>query len=396
MPQRRSPQDGSSTATPLVGDIVVASATFRDVDTDRREALADKVDDIRRRLPEHVLLHTCHRVELIAYGDADAMLPHGLRRDSGLPAIERVLLVASGLDSAVLAEEQVLGQVREAYDAGLREGTSGAVTNELLRRAIRFGKRVQSFAQPIGDRSLADRALQWLDTQRSGRPAGNAVVLGTGQVARTLAAGLAARGLCVTVASGSLDRAADVVRDLPQPHRHTASSTTAVLDGALDADIVALAQRSGTRIEQRHVASNSLLVVDLSTPAAVEPEAAAALGARLLDLDAIGFGGGPRRLTASAERRLRREARAEAEEFAAWLSSRAAADAIGQLRAGAEDVRRRHVARFRRRHSLPDSLGSEVEAMTVALVRELLHEPTMRLRHVRNEAAHGPKALRLE
>ena len=393
-----APVDG---ATPL-DSLVVASATFRDHDTRRREALAATLETRADGLHDYVVLHTCHRVELIAFAGVGGHLPDlpgTFQRSSGLAAAERVMLVASGLDSAVLAEEQVLGQVRDAYRSALSRGLTGPVTNELLRRSIRFGKRVQSFAQPTGDRSLADRAEHWIERRMSSRPGRplTALVLGTGEMGRVLATGLATRGARVTVASRNGDRAARLVAELPHPERHRATLISDALTGPLRYDIVAIAVSSGTALlEPRHLEGQRPLVVDLSSPSAVTADAAAGLGDRLLDLDRLGVADDARRLSADVERRLRNEARAEAGGFAVWLEVRASGDAIAMLRAHGEEVRRRHLERLRLKSSLDDSQTAAVEAMTVAMFGELLHGPTLRLRQDPDAAARVREVFGIE
>ncbi len=382
--------------------LVVASATFRDQDTDGREALAAALDATADNLGERVLLHTCHRVELIAFAGAEeglTDLPRMLEHRSGLAAAERIMLVAGGLDSAVLAEEQVLGQVRDAYRSALSRGKTGPVINELLRRSIRFGKRVQSFAQPIGDRSLADRAMRWVEERMespTGRPMA-ALVVGTGEMGRMLALRLATYGGRVTVASRDGDRAARLVAELPHPERHGAMLVSDALAGPLHHDVVAIAVRSGkTRLEPRHLGGQRVLVVDLSSPSAVTADAAERLGERLLDLDRLGVAGEARRLSADAERRLRNEAGAEAKGFAAWLEVRASGDGIAMLRAHGEEVRRRHLERLRLKSSLDDEQAAAVEAMTVAMFGEFLHGPTLRLRHDPDAAARVREVFGIE
>ena len=105
--------------------LVVDSATVRDVDTAAREMLAVALEKRSVGSAERVLIHTCHRVELIAFVAGTGELadpPETMHRSSGLAAAERVMLVAGGLDSTVLAEEQVLGQVLPARVRVLLQG----------------------------------------------------------------------------------------------------------------------------------------------------------------------------------------------------------------------------------------------------------------------------------
>ncbi|MBA3687540.1 MAG: NAD(P)-binding domain-containing protein [Chloroflexi bacterium] len=382
--------------------LVVAGATVRDVDTAGREALAVALESHSDVFSERVLLHTCHRVELVAFAEVEEALvplPDVVHQISGLAAAERVMLVAGGLDSAVLAEEQILGQVRDAYSSSLEQGQTGPVTNELFRRAIRFGKRVRSFAQPIGDRSLADSAARWLEqrlTPPDGRPL-RALVIGTGEMGRALAAHLGARGARVTLASRSADRAERVIASLPHPERHQAALLSQALAVPLSYDVVAIAVRDGIgRLDASHLAGHPPLVVDLSSPGSVTPAAAARLGDRLLDLDQLGVPGDARRLAADVEQRLRTEARAEANEFAEWLEIRANGDAVAMLRAHGDDVRRRHLMHLRLKHTLDQEQAAAVEAMTVAMLGELLHAPIVRLRRNPDAAARVREVFGIE
>jgi glutamyl-tRNA reductase len=381
----------------------MASATVRDFDTDAREMLAIELEARPGDADERVVLHTCHRVELIEFAESAedlADVPAAMQRTRGLAAAERVMLVAGGLDSSVLAEEQVLGQVRDAYRSALRRGQTGPVTNELMRRAIRFGKRVQSFAQPMGDRSLADRSARWVEERltaaRSGPPL-RALVVGTGEMGRALARHFGTLDAAVTVASRSADRAEDCIAALPHRERHRGMLISDVLDGPLAYDVVAIAVRSGMhRLDSQHLDNPRILVVDLSSPSAVTADAAARLGDRLLDLDRLGVATEVRRLSAGVERRLRNEAIAEASAFAAWLEVRASGDGIAMLRAHGDEVRRRHLERLRLKSSLDDQQAAAVEAMTVAMFGELLHGPTLRLRHDPDAAARVREVFGIE
>ena len=115
-----------------------------------------------------------------------------------------------------------------------------------------------------------------------------------------------------------------------------------------------------------------------------------------MDLDRMGVAGESRRLSAAVEHRLRNEASAQAKAFAAWLEVRASGDGIAMLRAHGDEVRRRHLERLRLRSSLDDEQAAAVEAMTVAMIGELLHGPTVRLRHDPEAAARVREAFGIE
>lgn len=355
--------------------IEVRSATFRDRPGHERAALAERL----RAVPagEAVLIDTCHRVELVSV-DAAADQPASVR---GADAVRRVLEVVAGFDSAVVAEEQLLGQVRGAYEAALAAGDSGPILNELFRRALRFGRLVRSHARPGTDRSLADPAVAWLHERLE--PGDRAVVAGTGEMGRLVAHRLAGAGHPVTVVSGSAERGGRLLEALPDGDHHLAVGP---IRRELVSRVAALALAVRTRAA---ILTADLLpvrdgpwVLDLSTPPAVETAAAAHLGDRLLDLDRLGeLHGAAPVLAPETEARLRRRLEDEVGSFVAWLGARRGADALALLHRGAEDVRRRHLDRLRRRAGLDETQLAAVEAASVAMLGELLHGPTVELRH---------------
>jgi glutamyl-tRNA reductase len=337
-------------------------------------------------LSEHVTLHTCHRVELVGVLASEEAwrAPGGLHVARGVDAAERVFLVAGGLDSAVIGEEQLLGQVRDAYESALAAQTTGPVLNELLRRAIAFGKRVRSEVQPRTDRSLAERAVRWA-TQRldADARAGTTLVIGTGEMGELVAGSLATAGMSVTVGSRSPERARRLVEGLPHASRHRSLVLEQALDVAAEQAIVAIAVRSASvPLDVAHLnrARQLPLAVDLSAPRAVTPAAAQLLGERLLDLDRLGALSSAGGLSPTAERRLRAAAREGAGRFVSWWGQRSSNDGIAMLHAHAAEIRERHLDRLRRRPDLTPEQLSAMETTAAAMLGELLHGPTTRLR----------------
>ena len=360
--------------------IQVRSATFRDAPADARVVVADEL----RRLParERVLLDTCHRVELVSVGAESSDVP-GVR---GRAAVQRVFEVVAGFDSAVVAEEQLLGQVRDAYETALAGGRTGPILNELFRRVLRFGRRVRSHAQPGTDRSLADPALAWL-LARVQAPA-QVVVAGTGVMGRLIAGRLADAGHRVTIVSRSAERGGALLDSL-SGHGHRLSV------GPLTHGIVAEAHAMALAVKAREplLAETSLgdarpWTMDLSAPSAIEPAAAARLGDRVMTLDELGARLDRRPvLSDGAERRLRRELRQEVEAFCRWLEARRGGEALAVLHEEADALRRRHLEQLRSRARLSDEQLDAVEAASAAMLGELLHGPSLELRRGGADAA---------
>ena len=365
-------------------------ATFRERSADDRRARAAHLD--RMQAEERVLLETCHRVELVSVDDREADGP----MVSGADAVRRVFEVVAGFDSAVVAEEQLLGQARGAYEAALAAGSTGPILNELFRRALRFGRRVRTHARPGTDRSLADRSVAWLLDGRVGIGE-RVLVAGTGEMGRLAAERLAAAGRAVTIVSGSSDRGGRLLERLSgRDHRLVVGSLPREAVAAAAGVVLAVRARE-PMLTAADLAEARPWTVDLSTPAAVGEDAAVLLGERLMGLDRLGeISGSVPILAPRVEARLRRELGEEVERFVAWLNMRASGDALAVLHGEADAVRRRHLDRLRRRaHLAPEQLAA-VEAASAAMLGELLHGPSVELRRGGADAATVRRLFGLE
>lgn len=353
--------------------IRVRFATFRDRSFDERARLAEAFVNVAAT--ERVLVETCHRVELVTVDDGEE---DGAA--TGRDAVRRVFEVVAGFDSAVLAEEQLLGQARGAYETALTGGSTGPILNELFRRALRFGRKVRTHATPGTDRSLADRGASWLIQRLP--PSSEVLMAGTGEMGRLVAGRLSAAGHAVTVVSRSTERGGRLLEGLPgDRHRLIVgglSSTTVTGHAG-----VALAVRGRQPLlgAAELPAGPLPWTLDLSTPAAVADAAAARLGEQLLTLDGLGqLSGAAPVLEPRVERRLRAELGDEVDRFVDWLGMRRSSDALAILHRQAAAVRRRHLERLRRRGHLSSEQLVAVEAASAAMVGELLHGPTVELR----------------
>ncbi|HET8776762.1 MAG TPA: hypothetical protein VFN76_03785 [Candidatus Limnocylindria bacterium] len=359
--------------------IHVRFGTFRDRSVDERSDLAKAFATVRAR--ERVVVETCHRVELVTVDDREER-----EALTGRAAIRRVFEVVAGFDSAVVAEEQLLGQVRGAYEAALASGSSGPILNELFRRALRFGRKVRTHATPGTDRSLADVGAAWLLERL---PASAAVlVAGTGEMGRLAATRLASAGHAITVVSGSAERGGRLLERLPgSGHRLVTERLSSTNLTGHAGGVLAVRVREPILDDAALPRGPMPWILDLSTPAAVGEGAAARLGGRLLALDQLGrLAGSAPVLAPRVEQRLRADLEAEVDAFVDWLESRRSRDAVAILRREADAVRRRHLERLRRRgHLTTEQLGA-VEAASAAMIGELLHGPTLELRRGGSDA----------
>lgn len=358
--------------------IHIRFATYRELRGDQRASLAAALAGADA--DERVLIDTCHRVELVTVGGVEAA------DVAGRDAIRRIFEVVAGFDSAVVAEEQLLGQVRGAYEAALARRETGPILNELFRRALRFGRRVRTHARPGTDRSLADPGVAWLLARLPARS--RILSAGTGEMGRLLALRLAAAGHRIRVLSHSAERGGALLEGLPGTGHHLLVGT--VTDDALHAtDAISLAVRTREPIlDGALLGSARPWVLDLSAPPAVSADAREVLGSRLMTLDEIGLRADARPVLEPAiERRLRADLDREVERFVVWLEGRRGGDAISVLHHEADAVRRRHLDRLRARTRLDAAQLAAVEAAWAAMLGELLHGPMVELRRGGTDAA---------
>jgi len=361
--------------------IRVRFATFREQASEGRAALARQFGSLVA--DERVLLDTCHRVELFTVESMPTDEAHANGRD----AVQRAFEVVAGFDSAVVAEEQLLGQVRGAYESALADGSTGPILNELFRRALRFGRRVRTHARPGTDRSLADPGVAWLLERLP--PASRVIVVGTGDMGRLVSIRLADAGHRITIVSASADRGGRLLEQLAGNEHHLGVGTlTAEHVARAGAIAIAIRTREPILTTALLAAGRHPLTLDLSAPSAVTADAAALLGDRLLTLDRLSeHTGATPVLAPETERRLRAELVTEVDGFVAWLDARRGADALAILHGEANAVRQRHLARLQDRTALDQGQLAAVEAASTAMLGELLHGPSLELRRGGADAA---------
>jgi glutamyl-tRNA reductase len=344
---------------------------------------------------EAVCLSTCNRTELYVAGPgleeraAEALgeAEGALYRRSDDEAARHLFRVAAGLDSRVRGETEILGQVRAAYALG----TPGPLLDRLFREALRVGRKVRSQA-PVGDPAASAASASAVLAERVlGDLTGRQVLLiGAGEIGEATAARLVARGAEIAfVANRGEERRARVANRLEAE----ALSLADVRSALAEADVVVASTNSRSFLVSREDVESALatrerrplLLIDLAVPRDLDPEIGTLPYAFLYDVDDLDEAVG----TGSAEgvaARAEAIVAEEAERFRAWQASRGVVPAIASLRARAEEIRERELARAGRR--LADLSPEErraVEAVTVQIVNKLLHDPTVRLK----EAAAG-------
>jgi glutamyl-tRNA reductase len=353
---------------------------------------------------EAVLLSTCNRTEVYAVVEdegARTKMLDLLAEDRGVErvslewdtywmtdaeAVHHLYRVASSLDSMVVGEGQILGQVREAYRMATEEHCAGQILNRLFHTSLRIGKRVRS-ETGIGDSSLSvPRVAVKLAEEVFGSLTGRrALVLGAGDMSELLVKHLKSRGVTdLRIANRTPERA----RLLAGRVGGRAVPFDAV-DGELrGVDVVVSSTGSGDWVLESETVAGAiasredpLFFIDIAVPRDVDPVVQTLENVYLYDIDD---------LQAVVERNAegRQDAAEEGEamispavlEFTGWLSTLHVVPMIQELRDGAEQIRRHELARALQKMDLSPEEAASVERMSHSLVNKLLHGPIQEIK----------------
>ena len=361
----------------------------------------------REYLAEVALLSTCNRTEVYALctkfhpGVADAS--EFLAEQAGMEtpdlaehiysyydeaAIAHLFGVAAGVDSVILGEGQILGQVRDALKIAEEEGTAQQALARIFRHAIEVGKRSRAETGiGRGAVSLSSAAVA-LATERLGTLVEHRVlVLGAGEMGQGMASSLAGSGVAeVMVVGRGTERATELatrvggraIRIEQLPQALVAADLVLTSTGATDVII----SHTDVEVAMQRRFGRPLLIVDIAVPRDVDPGVAEIPGVTVLDMDdlkAFAESSMDRRRREVA--RVRRIISAELERLRSERTAREVAPLVSALRSRGEDIRLAELERFRSRLETVDPRTAEaIESLTRGIVAKLLHEPTVRVK----------------
>jgi glutamyl-tRNA reductase len=364
-----------------------------------REALGEIKGSLAR---EAAILSTCNRTELYLDGEEPAAVVHWLAKYHDLApgelapylythpaerAVRHAFRVASGLDSMVLGEPQILGQMKEAARTAESAGTLGTVLHKLFQRSFAVAKEVRSTTQ-VGATSvsmaaaavkLAARIFPSLKDQ-------GVLLIGAGEMIELCATHFAAQGPArLTVANRTLERAQKLahrfngqaieLKDLAR-HLHEYDIVVSCTASSLPILGKGLVERA-LRARRRR----PIFMVDLAVPRDIEQEAAELDDVYLYTIDDLGA-------IVAANLDSRRSAVVQAEaiietqvgQFMHWMQLRENVPLIRQLREQAEEMRRLELDRALRALARGEDPATVLDALSQGLTNKLLHAPTQALK----------------
>ncbi len=303
-------------------------------------------------------------------------------------AVSHLFGVAAGLDSMIIGEGEILGQVREAWLVAGREGASGPLLDRTFRHAIEVGKRART-ETAIGRHAVSvSSAAVALATNRLGTLDDRRVlVLGAGDMGQGMVLALAGAGVReIVIANRTLSRAEELAvrvggRAIPFDDISSALVECDVLLVSTGAPDVLVERADLERVMERRN-GRALLVVDIGVPRNIDPGAGEVFGVALLDIDDLrAFGEQSLAQRRQEIGKVRDLISDEIDRHRVERSAREVAPLVTALRARAEDLRLLELERSRvKLDALDPAARAAVETLTQALVNKLLHEPTVRLK----------------
>lgn len=402
--------------------VVVVGLNHRTVSLDLLERMAvpesrlpKALHDLRGRehVAEVVVLSTCHRTEIYVVAErfhgAVQDIRHFLTELAFAPpedfsdhlytyfdeaAAAHLFRVAAGLDSVVVGESEVLGQVRQAWEQARTEGATGARLDALFRHAVVTGKRARSeTAIARGTTSVAQAAVAMATARLGSLSDAQVLVLGTGEMGEGMAVALSGAGAAdVLVANRTWDRALALAARVGG----RAVQLSGLVDALTEVDVVLTSTGAPSLVVEQAdlvpvMAARSerpLLIVDVAMPRDIDPAAGDLPGVTLLDLNDL------RAFAESGLDERRREipqVRAIVEEevarHAEQMTERRAVPTVIALRDRAETMRQAELERYRSRlERLEPREREAIEALTRGIIAKLLHDPTVRLKDAAGSA----------
>jgi glutamyl-tRNA reductase len=365
-------------------------------------------------LKELVILSTCNRLELYAVAPTEnhpALLdfigetrqvnsadfePY-LYRYAQAEAVEHLARVASGLDSMILGEPQILGQITNAFEEALGHGATSSILSGLFRAVIHTGKRART-ETAIGHNpaTIGSVAVRLAETAIGNLAAARVLVVGAGEMAELAVKALRARGVAsLTVVNRTRERASRLAEQwggqaltFEQLGQAMTAADMVITSTGAPHTLITLDLVRGV-MQQR--ADRPLVLIDIAVPRDIDPDVHGIANVYCYDIDDL-----QSHLNGTVTEREREVPHVEAiiaEEvntFMTWMQGLEIKPVITELRAKADAIRRAELDKtLRRLPNLDENQRKSVEFLSESLVSKLLHDLTLRLKA---EAGNGHAA----
>ncbi|QWR78066.1 glutamyl-tRNA reductase [Candidatus Magnetomonas plexicatena] len=396
--------------------ILVVGLNHKTADVDVREKIAFAADEIPTGLStlkgitgvdEAVILSTCNRVEIyLSGGDTDKISAGVKDYFTGLRNIERekleaalymrgdydgvrhIFRVASSLDSMVLGEPQILGQLKGAFDLALKNSSSGIILNKLMKKAISVAKRVRTETKVAENAVSIGYAAVELAKKIFGELSDKVfMLLGAGEMAELAAKHLTGFGVKeVIVANRTYERGCALAEEFSG----RAIEFSEFKRELTKADIVICSTGAPSYVLNKHDMEKimkdrkqrSVFIIDISVPRNIDPAVNDIDNVYLYDIDDL-QGVVDTNLNERQREALKAEeiVKEEVDVFFKWMQSLDAVPTIVALRKTAGDIRDEELTKlFNKLDGLGEKEKKSIELMASAIVNKLIHPPTVALK----------------
>jgi glutamyl-tRNA reductase len=377
------------------------------------EGFCGRLRGDRPDLLELSVLSTCHRTEIYSLvrnlPRAEALIRGAVQAQKGVPhlgngrytyilegaeTVRHLFRVAAGIESLMVGEPQILGQVRDAHKLADHNRSSGAVLTRLFNTALHVGKRARTETEiGKGTVSVAYAAVEMALKVFDGLEKHTVAVVGAGETGTLVARHLAEeKPAKLMVLNRTLERAVRLAEELGGEARRFDE----LEDVLREASVVVTATASPEPLLQsdhlngvvKRRGRSPLVLVDISNPRNIDPAVGRIDSIFLYDLDALESIADQNRARRAREiPKVERIVEEEVEAFTSWYDALQVVPVLRALRDRFHEIGREEVERQSRGMSRPQR--AELEAFTRGLVNKLLHHPTTRIRNVDAASAHG-------
>lgn len=376
--------------------IIVVGLSYKTAPIEVREKITLKAADIP--LDEVVMISTCNRLEVYAVSEDCQAGRHSLETALNAPldmlyfkkgrdAIRHLMAVTAGLESMVLGEPQILGQVARSLESAQAAGTIGTRLNQLFQQALHLGKQVRTETSISRHTiSLGQSAVRLAQTHLGDLKNARVVIVGVGEIGELAAHAFTQNGAEVTIINRTLSRA----ESLAQAVNGKTLAWENLRDSLAWADVIVTASGAPTTIIQAdevEAALNNrnhrpLLFIDLAVPRDVAESVGDLPDVQRYDIDdlhaIVNANTAERQKAAAQAQEMVEEA---VQEFIDWSHSRKITPLIADFRRNADIIAAEEVAKTLQRL---DGLSPEQQAiitrMAQRIANKVLHEPTLHLK----------------
>lgn len=363
-------------------------------------------------LKELVILSTCNRTELVAFAldddEGEANLVSYLADRAGVPlseirehiyqfwglkAVEHIFSVASGLESMVLGEPQITGQVKDAFDRAIEAGTAGARLSSIYRHTIQTVKQVRTQTEVARNAVSISYVAVELARKVFGKLEGNrALLVGAGEMCELAATHLKERGVdAVDVTNRTFARAEQLARRFggnPYPLenlREALESADIVVSSTGSPEAIIGKQDVEAALKKRK--SASLLLIDIAVPRDIDPEVGDLPGVFLFDIDDL-----QKVIEANKEKRKKEAEKAagliarRVREYEKWRRMQDVNPVIVELRRNVEVMRKEELEKsLKNLHGCSEEVRKELDRLSYSIMNKMLHQPITQLKRAARE-----------